>query len=72
MTALTNVAKNSVFVLMAMAVLSILIEDPNLREKMGKEGRKKVIENYTRQVCAPRLYSILTRVAERPARGRCD
>jgi glycosyltransferase involved in cell wall biosynthesis len=48
--------------------LSILIEDPNLREKMGKEGRKKVIENYTRQVCAPRLYSILTRVAEKPAR----
>ncbi len=48
--------------------LSILIEDPVLREKMGKEGRRKVIENYTLQVCAPRLYSMLTRVAEAPPR----
>ncbi|MEW6377853.1 MAG: glycosyltransferase family 4 protein [Thermodesulfobacteriota bacterium] len=48
--------------------LSILIEDPILREKMGREGRKKVLENYTVQVCAPRLYSILTQVAERPSK----
>ncbi len=52
--------------------LSILIEAPSLREKMGRVGRKKVVESYTCQVCAPRLYSILTRVAEKPLRGRCD
>lgn len=52
--------------------LSILIEAPSLREKMGRVGRKRIVESYTRQVCAPRLYSILTRVGEEPARGRVD
>ena len=51
--------------------LSILIESASLREKMGREGRKRVVESYTRQVCAPRLLSILTRVAEKPLRGGC-
>jgi len=46
--------------------LSMLIENASLREKMGREGRKRVVECYTRQVCAPRLLSILTRVAEKP------
>jgi glycosyltransferase involved in cell wall biosynthesis len=50
--------------------LSILIEDPALREKMGREGRKRVLEGYTWQVCAPRLFSILNRVMERPLRGK--
>jgi glycosyltransferase involved in cell wall biosynthesis len=44
--------------------LSLLIENPQLREQMGREGRKKVLKNYTHQVCAPRLFSILNRVAE--------
>ncbi|MGB9628826.1 MAG: glycosyltransferase family 4 protein [Thermodesulfobacteriota bacterium] len=45
--------------------LSILIEDSFLREKMGVEGRKRVLEGYTLQTCAPRLLSILERVAKR-------
>ncbi|NWG04150.1 MAG: glycosyltransferase family 4 protein [Syntrophaceae bacterium] len=44
--------------------LSLLIESPALREKMGQEGRKRVLKNYTFQSCAPRLYSILAQVAE--------
>jgi glycosyltransferase involved in cell wall biosynthesis len=44
--------------------LSLLIENPQLREQMGREGRKRVLKNYTHQVCAPRLFSILNRVAE--------
>jgi glycosyltransferase involved in cell wall biosynthesis len=44
--------------------LSILIENAPLREQMGRKGRKKVLENYTYQVCAPRLFSILKRVAK--------
>jgi hypothetical protein len=44
--------------------LSLLIEDVLLREKLGKEGRKRVLEGYTVQSCAPRLFSILKRVME--------
>jgi glycosyltransferase involved in cell wall biosynthesis len=43
--------------------LSILIEDPPLREKMGQKGREKVLESYSLQSCAPRFLSILDRVA---------
>ena len=50
--------------------LSLLIENPGLREQMGREGRRRVLENYTYQACAPRLFSILTRVVEKPSRGR--
>ena len=42
--------------------LSLLIENAQLREQMGREGRKRVLENYTFQACAPRLFSILNRV----------
>lgn len=35
--------------------LSILIEDVSLREKMGKEGRRRIMEQYTVQACAPKL-----------------
>jgi glycosyltransferase involved in cell wall biosynthesis len=42
--------------------LSILIADSKLREKMGIEGRKRVLEGYTVQACAPRLFSILKQV----------
>jgi glycosyltransferase involved in cell wall biosynthesis len=44
--------------------ISILIEDSLLREKMGKEGRKRVLEKWTVQSCAPRLISILKEVAK--------
>jgi glycosyltransferase involved in cell wall biosynthesis len=43
--------------------LSFLIQHPELREQMGREGRKRVLKNYTAQACAPRLFSILDRVA---------
>jgi glycosyltransferase involved in cell wall biosynthesis len=49
--------------------LSLLIENSELRERMGREGRKKVMENYTYQVCAPRLFSVLTRAMEKPHGG---
>jgi len=42
--------------------LSVLIEDAPLREKLGNEGRKRVLEEYTVQSCAPRLVSIFERV----------
>jgi len=42
--------------------LSLLIEDARLREQMGREGRKRVLESYTVQSCAPRLFSILDRL----------
>ena len=45
--------------------LSLLIENFRLREQMGREGRRRVLENYTYQVCAPRLFSVLTRTVER-------
>src|SRR4030042_2226919 len=44
--------------------LSLLIENSELREQMGREGRKRVLENYTYQACAPRLFSILDHVAK--------
>ncbi len=50
--------------------LSMLIENSGLREQMGREGRKKVMEDYTYQVCAPRLVSILTRTIQKPHGGK--
>jgi glycosyltransferase involved in cell wall biosynthesis len=35
--------------------LSMLVENGALRAKMGREGRKKIMEQYTVQACAPRL-----------------
>ncbi len=35
--------------------LSILIEDAGLRQRMGMAGRKKIMEHYTVQACAPLL-----------------
>jgi glycosyltransferase involved in cell wall biosynthesis len=49
--------------------LSLLIENSELRERMGREGRRRVLENYTYQACAPRLFSILTRAMEKPHGG---
>ena len=44
--------------------ISLLVESQRLRERMGREGRKRVIEGYTIQVCAPRLLSVLKKVME--------
>jgi glycosyltransferase involved in cell wall biosynthesis len=49
--------------------LSLLIENSELRKQMGLEGRRRVLENYTYQACAPRLFSILTRMMEEPSKG---
>jgi glycosyltransferase involved in cell wall biosynthesis len=45
--------------------LCILIENHLLREQMGREGRKKVLEGYSVQASAPRLLFILKQVAEK-------
>ncbi len=50
--------------------LSFLIERPDLREQMGREGRKRVLKNYTVQACAPVLLSILSKVIESPMKGK--
>ena len=42
--------------------LSILIQDKELRERMGLQGLKKVLERYTVSICAPKLLSILNHV----------
>ncbi len=52
------------------AKLSFLIEHPEWREQMGREGRKRVLKDYTLQTCAPRLLSILSRVIENPVKER--
>ncbi len=44
--------------------LSLLIENSDLRETMGREGRRRVLENYTYQACAPRLFGVLKRIAQ--------
>ncbi len=49
--------------------LSILIENALLRKEMGQEGRRRVLEKYTLQACAPRLLSILDRVMDPPRTG---
>lgn len=49
--------------------LSQLIEDAPLRERMGKEGLKRVLKGYTLQACAPKLLSVLLRVYEAPEIG---
>ncbi len=38
--------------------ISFLIEHPDLREKMGREGRRRVLKGFTIQACGPRLFSI--------------
>ena len=43
--------------------LSMLVENGFLRERMGREGRKKIIEGYTVQVCAPQLIEWIAGIA---------
>ena len=45
--------------------LKTLIDDPELRQKMGQAGRKRVEERYSLQVYGPRVASLLREIAER-------
>ncbi len=45
--------------------LSLLIENVRLRENMGREGRRRVLEHYTVQSCASRLFSVLDRLMKK-------
>jgi glycosyltransferase involved in cell wall biosynthesis len=45
--------------------LSLLIENRELRERMGVSGRQKVGEGYSLQSCAPRIYRVLRDVGGR-------
>lgn len=47
--------------------LSLLIEDPTLRRKMGLRGRGVVRESYSIQACAPRFYKVLDEVIKKDA-----
>lgn len=47
--------------------ISLLIEDPPLRQEMGMRGRKIVHESFSVQACAPRLYGVLEEVVQRGA-----
>ena len=42
--------------------LSILIKDRDLRERMGKAGRQKILDGYTVQACAPKLMTWLKEI----------
>ncbi len=44
--------------------LAFLLEHSDLREKMGREGRRRVLEGFTLQACAPRLYAIMERLVK--------
>lgn len=43
--------------------LSLLIENPELRKKMGMKGRDFVVKNYSFEVAAPKLISALKQLA---------
>lgn len=43
--------------------LSTLVENASLRKKMGKEGRQRIMDQYTVQVCAPKLIKWIKEVA---------
>ncbi len=47
--------------------LSLLIENPVLRQEMGLRGRGVVRESYSIQACAPRLYRVLEEVINKGA-----
>jgi len=44
--------------------LDRLIDDANLRQTMGSEGRKRIVETYSIQVQGPRIAKLLAEVAE--------
>ena len=45
--------------------LAALVESPDLRERMGQNGRQTVIDRYSLKTVAPRLLAIYTGVANR-------
>jgi glycosyltransferase involved in cell wall biosynthesis len=45
--------------------ISYLIENKNIREKMGKEGRSKIENNYSLEVCANKLINVFERITHR-------
>lgn len=45
--------------------LTLLVEDAELREKMGTAGRKRMLERYTVQACAPRMIEWLNGVGRK-------
>jgi glycosyltransferase involved in cell wall biosynthesis len=47
--------------------LSLLIENPALRQEMGLRGREVVRESYSIQACAPRFYRVLEEVIKKGA-----
>jgi glycosyltransferase involved in cell wall biosynthesis len=47
--------------------LSLLIENPALRQEMGLRGREVVRKSYSIQVCAPRFYRVLEEVIKKGA-----
>jgi len=49
---------------MAQAILELLA-DPSRRTRMGKAGRKKVLENYTWEIVTDRLRGVYTKVTSR-------
>src|SRR6056297_1871598 len=44
------------------SALTILLKDPDLRRRMGREGRKKVEREYSLQVQGPRVARLLREV----------
>jgi hypothetical protein len=44
--------------------LSTLIDDGEMRRRMGAEGREKILKGYTVQACAPKLVDWLKELAE--------
>lgn len=48
--------------------LETLLDDPDLRQRMGAAGRKKVEEHYSLQVWGPRLAQMLASIADMRAR----
>lgn len=43
--------------------ISILIDNSELRQKLGEAGRKRVIENYTNKIIASKLMSVYNEIA---------
>jgi glycosyltransferase involved in cell wall biosynthesis len=48
--------------------LNALIDDPELRQRMGEAGRERVVEDYSLQSHAPRLVEIMRQAVAAPAR----
>jgi glycosyltransferase involved in cell wall biosynthesis len=54
---------------LAQAILELLA-DPSRRVRMGKAGRRKVLENYTWEIVTDRLRAVYSAVTARSSRGK--